>query len=54
MNFDKLEKFFNYKEIYQKDLDKILSNVLDIGKAYLNDESITLIKKTYEYANKAH
>lgn len=54
MNFDKLEKFFNYKEIYQKDLDKILSNVLDIGKTYLNDESITLIKKTYEYANKAH
>lgn len=54
MNFDRLEKFFNYKEIYEKDLDIILSNILDIGKSYLNEESLSLIKKTYEYASIAH
>jgi len=49
-----LKNFFEYKPIFNDNPQYIVDEIKKLSSDYLDESSIELIQKTYEYAREAH
>lgn len=49
-----IEDFFNYVPNFSEDPVDILESIIQKAKKYLSESDLQEIRRTYEYAKKAH
>lgn len=54
MDIKELEKFIDYKPVYDEDPRFLVDDIVETAKSYLPENQISEIRKAYEFAKKAH
>lgn len=54
MDIKQIDRFFNYKPVFDKDPQFIVDDIISSARKYLSEDKVKLIQKAYEFARDAH